>query len=172
MPSYNQAQLNYKVQSGNTVICMIGDVTVAFAQVVSQSIDLGAEFLRGIGTAKPQEIQQLVFSPTIAVDSFQLTDQGISTLQIPANLAQLLANNSFDIHVISADGTILLSFIGCVGNTFNANVPVNSIITQAITFFAMDVLGEDGTSILNGPFALQNVAALSSEGIALNTIGL
>jgi len=172
MPGFNQQTLAYKVQSGNSVVVMIGDIPVAFAQTSTQTVDFGTESLYGIGSAKPQEIQQLKFAPTISVDAFVLTSQGIAALSYPANLMSVLANNSFDLHVMDRTGTPMVSFISCVAANFNQNVPANAVITETINFQAMDVLDSTGQSILNGNFALTNVAALATEGVALNSVGL
>lgn len=172
MPGFNQQQLNYKVQSGNSVTVMIGDTAIAFAQTSTQRVGFGTESQYGIGTAKPQEIQQLKFAPTLDLEAFVLTPNGINILGYPSNLLALLANNSFDMHVMDRTGVVMLTFVGCVAADFNENVPANAIITETITFQAMDVLGPDGVSILNGPFALPNITALSLEGVGLNTVGL
>lgn len=172
MPSFNQQQLAYKAQNSNNVVIMVGDIPIAFAQTSAQGIDFGTDMLYGIGTAKPQEIQQLKFTPTISVDSFVLTNQGLTGFSVPSNFVSILANNSFDIHVMAADGTILLTFVQCVANNYNQNVPTNAIITQTVTFQAMDVLDSTGQSILNGNFAIQSLGTLAAAGIALNTLGL
>lgn len=171
MASFNAQQLSYKVQSGNSVVIMIGDQVVAFAQTSDQAVDFGTESLYGIGTAKPQEIQQLRFSPNITITAFVLTSQGIVALSYPSNLLSVLANNSFDLHVIDASGTPILTYIGCVANGFSQNVPVNAIVTENITFQAMDVLDSTGQSILNGNFALQAITDLSLLGLGLTTAG-
>lgn len=160
MPSFNAQQLNYAVQNANQVVVMIGDVSVAFAQTSAQNIDFGTESLYGIGTAKPQEIQQLKFAPTISVDSFVLTSHGVQILSYPSNLLQVLTNNQFTLHLMDYTGVSLLTFVGCVATGYNQNVPVNAIITQTITFQALDVLDATGVSILNGNFALQTIAGL------------
>jgi hypothetical protein len=172
MASFNAQQLSYKVLSGNSVVIMIGDQVVAFAQTSDQAVDFGTESLYGIGTAKPQEIQQLRFSPNITITAFVLTNQGIVALSYPSNLLSVLANNSFDLHVIDASGTPVLTYIGCVANGFSQNVPVNAIVTENITFQAMDVLDSTGQSILNGNFALQAITDLSLLGLGLNTAGV
>ena len=171
MASFNAQQLSYKVLSGNSVVIMIGDQVVAFAQTSDQAVDFGTESLYGIGTAKPQEIQQLRFSPNITITAFVLTSQGIVALSYPSNLLSVLANNSFDLHVIDASGTPVLTYIGCVANGFSQNVPVNAIVTENITFQAMDVLDSTGQSILNGNFALQAITDLSLLGLGLTTAG-
>src|SRR5579872_2952874 len=134
MPGFANSQLAYKVQSGNSVVVLLGDQVIAFCQTSRQAVDFGAEFLYGIGTAKPQEIQQLRFAPTITVTSFLLTNQGITALNYPSTLLDVLANNSFNMSVVYADVNTLLTFIGCVCSTFDQNVPVNAIITQDLNF--------------------------------------
>lgn len=172
MPGFNAQQLDYKVQSGNSVVVMIGDQVIAFCQSSDQNIDMGAEQLYGIGTAKPQEIQQLKFSPNLSITNFVLTNQGIALLSYPSSILEVLANNSFDMHIIDSSGTPTLTFVGCVCNTYTENVPVNAIITETISFLAMDVLDNTGQSILNGNFALQSVTSLALTGAALNSTGL
>jgi hypothetical protein len=172
MPGFNAQQLDYKVQSGNSVVVMIGDQVIAFCQTAEQGIDMGAEQLYGIGTAKPQEIQQLKFSPSLSVMNFVLTSQGIALLDYPSSILDVLANNSFSMHIIDSKGITTTTFIGCVCNNYGQNVPVNAIITETIAFLAMDVLDSTGMSILNGNFALQSVTSLALAGAALNTAGL
>jgi hypothetical protein len=172
MPGFNAQQLAYKVQSGNTVVILIGDQVVAFAQTTDQAVDFGTETLYGIGTAKPQEIQQLRFSPNITITAFALTAQGVTALNYPSNLLSVLANNSFNLNLIDASGNVILSYIGCVSNGFSQNVPVNAIVTENITFQAMDVLDSTGQSILNGNFALQAVTDLALLGLGLAGTGV
>ena len=172
MPSFNQQQLNYKVANSNAVLVMMGDIPVAFAQTSSQGIDFGTESLYGIGSAKPQEIQQLKFSPTISIDSFVLTNQGVVALSYPTTLVSILANNSFSINLMSSDGLPLLVFVGCVAVNYNQNVPTNSIISETLTFNAMDVLDNTGQSILNSNSIQTALATLAAAGIGLNTLGL
>ena len=170
MPGFNAQQLNYTVLSGNAVTVSIGNETVAFAQVSTQNVDFGTEGLYGIGTAKPQEIQQLKFTPSITLTAFVLTQNGISVLNYPSNLLSVLANNSFNVNVTDSNGNTIVSFIGCVANGFTQNVPANAIVTEDITFLALDVLDSTGTSILNGNFALNVVS--NAVGIGLNTVGI
>lgn len=172
MPGFNAQQLSYSVQSGNNVVVMVGDQVIAFAQTSDQAVDFGTEGLYGIGTAKPQEIQQLKFTPNISLTAFVLTSQGIIALSYPSSLLEVLANNSFDIHIMDADGVPLITFTGCVAQNYSQNVPANAIVTENISFLAMDVLDSTGQSILNGNFALQNVTSLALAGAALNTAGL
>lgn len=171
MPSFNAQQLSYKVQSGNSVVVMIGDQVIAFAQTSDQASDFGTETLYGIGSAKPQEIQQLRFSPNITLTSFALTAQGIAVLSYPSSILSVLANNSFNLNILDASGKVLLAYIGCVANGFTQNIPVNAIITENITFQAMDVLDSTGQSILNGNFALQAITSLALAGLGLSAVG-
>jgi hypothetical protein len=170
MPGFNPQQLAYKVASGNSVVVMLGDQVIAFCQTADNAVDFGTESLYGIGTAKPQEIQQLKFAPTITVTSFVLTETGISALNYPSNLISVLANNSFDMHVMDASGLPLITFTQCVCANFSMNVPTNAIITENISFQAMDVLDPTGQSVLNGNFAL--TAVNSVVGAIANTVGL
>ena len=153
MPGFNPASLSYRVQNGNTVVVLIGDQPIAFAQTVTHSFDFGTEGLYGIGNAKPQEIQQLRISPEITVDNFALTSVGDNIIQNGTVFSSLIANNQFNICVADANGNALYTYVGCVARNFNESIAANRPITDAISFLAMDVLNQTGQSILNGPSA-------------------
>ncbi len=156
MPGFGATQLNFQTRNSNTVAILVGDQVIAFAQTTSHSFDMGAEGLYGIGSAKPQEIQQLKVSPQITIDNFDLTNQGLRLNQGNVTpLVSFLANNNFNISII--DGSTeqpTFTYVGCVAQGFNQSIPSNQVITDAVTFLAMDVLGPDGTSLHNGPTAL------------------
>lgn len=155
MPGFTQAQLKATAQNANTVAVLIGDQIIAFAQSVPHGFDLGTEGLYGVGSAKPQEIQQLKVAPQITVEQFKLTDAGLQKLQgNQITLVSLLANNEFNIHVVDGtNGTTQFTYVGCVAANFNENISANTVITDSISFLARDVLDVSGQSILNGPEA-------------------
>jgi hypothetical protein len=166
MPGFNPAELNYRVLNGNAVVLLIGDQAVAFAQNVGMRFGYGTEGLYGVGSAKPQEIQQLRVAPEITVDELRLSSIGNTLLQTGQNLPSLLSNNQFNISVV--DGTaqqVLLTFVGAVASDYSETVASNRPITDAITFMAMDVLDSSGQSVLDGPNAF-NVPGVA--GIAVN----
>lgn len=171
MPGFNQQTLAYNALNGNAVALSIGDITVAFAQTVSHDFGFTTQGLYGVGSAKPQEIQQLRLAPTITLNEFALTSAGENLLTGGVSLASLLANNSFDIAVIDGlDDVVLFSYVGSVASNFNENIPANQPITQAVTFMAMDVLDENGNSLLNipGAFSIPSTTATSADGLGLN----
>ena len=155
MPGYNQQQLAYKVQNSNSVSLYVGDQLVGFAQSSSPAIDYGTDQYYGIGSAKPQEIQQLRFSQSITIDQLRLTDEGLAFFGIGTPLSYLLANNQFNIYLL--DGSTheaILAYVGAVATSNNTSVTTNQAITEAISFLAMDVLDKDGNSLLNSNSAL------------------
>ena len=165
MPAFNQTQLSYKARNANSVTILIGDQAIGFAQTTSHTFDFGAEQLYGIGSAMPQEVQQLRVSPTITIDNFALTTNGLNALGYPINLSSILANNSFNFFVVDGQsGQALFTYVGCVASNFNENIPSNRPITDAITFLAMDVLNSNGQSILNQGNAYQ-VATQVQPGV-------
>jgi hypothetical protein len=150
MPGFNQQSLNYRSRSANKVTVLIGDQPLGFAQTVSHTFSFGTQQLYGIGNSLPQEIQQLRVSPHITVDMFALTQNGISILGYPANLATILAANEFNFSI--RDGvtnTTLFTYVGGVCDNFSENIPTNQMITDALTFMCADVLGPNGTSIVS-----------------------
>ena len=155
MPGFTPQQLQLNARNANMSLILIGDQPIAYAQTVSHSFDLGLETLYGIGTAKPQELQQLRDSMQITIDNFDLTSNGLALIQgsnIP--LSSLIANNSFNISVVDGvTNNSLFTYVGCVATNFNQHIGSNQPITDAISFHAMDVLDATGESILNGPNA-------------------
>lgn len=149
MPAFNQQALNYRARSANKVTVLIGDQPIAFAQTISHTFDLGTQGLYGVGTRMPQEIQQLRAAPQITVDNFSLTQNGMSVLGYPSDIALILADTEFNFFI--KDGitnSMLFTYVGGVCSNFNQNIPANSIITDAMTFLCADVLGPDGTSVI------------------------
>lgn len=174
MPGFNQAALSYKVESGNTVLVTIGDQPLAFAQTTNPSWDFGTEALYGIGSAKPQEIQQLRIGPEISIDNFALTAAGQLTIQNSTQFAAILANNQFNISVLNAAQQVRFTFIGAVASNFNESIAANRPITDAIRFMAMDVVNQSGQSILNGPNAFQvtgSLGQLNNGGLGISLSG-
>lgn len=164
MPGFNQQQLAYNARNANSVTIMVGDQPVGFAQTTSHSMDFGTEGLYGVGTAMPQEIQQLRNSMSITLDAFSLTAAGLLALGQPSNLASVLANNQFNLHVIDgATGQALFTYVGCVANNFSENIPANQPISDSITFTAIDVLDSTGQSIVNVGNAYQVPANIGAQ---------
>lgn len=156
MPAFNQQQVAYKARNANSVVVLIGDQPVAFAQTVNHTFGYMTEGMYGVGTAKPQEIQQLKNAPTITIDTFALTAAGISIITAGQTLPALLANNSFSVCIVDGiTNAAQLTYVGCVCSDFNESIGANRPVTDTITFLAMDVLDPSGVSILNGPNAIQ-----------------
>lgn len=163
MPGFQPQQIANNARNGNTVAISIGDTVVAFAQTTNHSFGMGAEQLYGIGTAKPQEVQQLRMSPQITIDAFALTAAGINLLAGGANLAYLLAGNAFEIFVMDGiNGNVaLFVYVGCKAQSFAESIPTNAPIRDTFTFLALDVLDPNGNSLLNSG---ENALAVASAG--------
>lgn len=165
MPGFNPSQLAYRAENANDVVVLIGDQPIAFAQNMTHRFGFGSEVLYGVGSAKPQEIQQLKISPEITLDNFALTSLGNNLIQGGTSFAAILANNQFNICLANGDGTVLFTYIGSVARDFSETVAANRPVTDAVTFDAMDVVDQTGQSILNGPNAF---AIASNQGSAVN----
>lgn len=165
MASYNQQQLAYKVQNANAVAIMIGDLVVGFGQTMAPSQDYGTEGLYGIGTPKPQEIQQLRFTNTITLEKYKLTAEGEAFFGVPTPLWALLANNSFDFYLLDEDGDAMLAYVGAVAQSNNTNVAANTPLTEGLSFLALDVLDANGVSVLNSNAATAFNIIAASAGV-------
>lgn len=173
MPGFQQTQLAYSARNANSVVVLIGAVAVAFAQTVGHDFGYTTDQFYGVGSAKPQEIQQLRVGPTITLSEFALTTAGQQLIQGGQSLASLLSNNAFNLHVVDGpSGEPLFTYVGAVASSFNENIPTNQPITDNITFMAMDVLGPDGTSLLNIPSSYSIPSpATTGNGLGLSNTG-
>lgn len=173
MPGYNAQQIANNVLNGNNVAVQIGDTTVAFGQTSGHQVAMGAEQLYGIGTAKPQEVQQLRMSPAISIDAFTLTSAGLTLLADGQRLEYMLAGKSFDITVL--DGSVtpnapMFTYIDCKAQNMGQNIPANAPIRSSFSFLALDVLDNKGNSILDSGDNLLDVAG-QVAGLAIAGIG-
>lgn len=169
MPGYAPEQIANSVLNANNVAVLIGDTTVAFAQTSGHQIAMGAEQLYGIGTAKPQEVQQLRMSPAFSVDTFSLTSAGLTLLANGQRLEYLLAGNSFDMVVLDGTtNTALFTYVGCKAQNMGQNIPANAPIRSSFSFLALDVLDNEGNSIMN---AGDNAIAVASQAASLIAAG-
>lgn len=171
MPGFNQTQQANQARNGNQVAVVLGDQIVMFAQTVSHQLPFGGEHIFGIGSSKPQEIQQLRMSPQFSLDSFALTAVGEQLLQGGVSLAYILAGNQFDMHV--QDGitnTVLFTYAGSKCSTFGQNIPTNAPVHDNYSFLALDVLDNNGNSIMNTGENAIDIAS-SAASIATAAIG-
>ena len=165
MPSFNETAVAAKVRNANRVTVMIGDQVLGFAQTTSHSADFGTQQLYGIGSALPQEVQQMRVSPQITIDSFALTNAGRAALGESESLASILANNQFNLHVVDGDtNNPIFTYVGGQASNFSENIPANQPISDSITFLCMDVLDGNGHSILNVGSAFTIPSATASTG--------
>ena len=171
MPGFNQKQVANNVRNANTVEILLGDQVVMFAQTVGHQISMGAEQLYGIGSGKPQEIQQLRFSPSFSLDSFSLTQAGLDLFQSGVNLDYILAGNQFDMHVLDGlTNTVAYSYVGAKAQNMSQSVSSNAPVRSNYSFLAMDVLDPDGDSIMDSK---ENALAVTSSAVSVlgNAIG-
>lgn len=156
MPSFGNSALTYRAQSANKCTVLIGDQPLGFAQNVGNSFGFGTQQLYGIGASLPQEVQQLRTSPHISINMFALSQSGLALLGYPTNLALILAQTEFNFYI--QDGVtqqMKFMFVGGVCSDFNETIPTNQLIVDTFTFMCADVLGPNGTSILNVSDAYQ-----------------
>lgn len=176
MPGYNAKNQANMVLSGNNVAIAIGQIVIAFAQTVGHQMPMGTAQLYGVGTSKPQEIQQLIMSPQVSLDSFALTAEGVTLLAGETDLFFALASKVYDIHLLNGATRpmrTMLSYIGCKAQNAAESIPTNAPIRRTITFLAMDVLDPDGNSVMDAPDNAISVASgVLSAGLAAAGLGV
>lgn len=168
MPGFNPTQAALNVRNGNTVAIVLGDQVIAFAQTTGLQIAMGAEQLYGIGSAKPQEVQQLRMSPAFTLDAFALTQDGINLLQGGQNLDYQLAGKQYTMHVIdSLSNSVAYTYVGAKAQNTSQNIPANAPIRTTHTFLALDVLDPQGNSIMDDGNNAILVNAAGAVGLAV-----
>ncbi len=176
MPGYNPQQLAYSARNANSVTVTIGDQVVAFAQTTQHAYGFGTQALYGVGSAMPQEIQQLQVSPQISIDAFSLTKSGQALLAGGEDISVLLGNNQFDLHINDGlQNKVLFTYVGCVAQNFSQSIPANAPVSESISFLAMDVLDSSGVSILNAPtnaYSVPTQLGIAAVGQATGALGL
>jgi hypothetical protein len=171
LPGFGGVTQALQVQNGNSVAIMLGEQVVAFAQTTGHQISMGGEQLYGIGSAMPQEIQQLRMSPAFTLDSFSLTQAGATLLQAGQNLNYLLAGKQYDMSVFDGlTGTVIFTYVAVKCQNFSQNIPANAPVRSTYSFLALDVLDDNGNSIMNDGL---NALAVTSAGlVASATTGI
>lgn len=170
MPGFNPKSQALSVRNGNQVQILLGDQPIAFAQTTGHQISMGTEQLYGIGSALPQEIQQLRMSPAFTVDTFALTQAGNNLLQAGQNLDYILAGKQFTMHVYDGlTGTIVYTYVGAKAQNLSQNIPANAPVRTNYSFLAQDVLDPLGNSLLNDGNNAQAVASTGAN--LLTTVG-
>lgn len=174
MPGYNQKILAQNVLNSNNVAIMLGDIIVAFAQTTGHQVSFGTEALFGIGNAKPQEIQQLRMAPAFTLDSFTLTDIGLTVLGGGQRLEYILAGKSFEMHVLNGESnTTMYSYVGAKAQNLAQNIPTNAPIRTTFSFLALDVKDNQGNSIIDdGNNVLSVLSAAAGAGLAASNLGI
>ncbi len=180
--SFNANQLKYNVRNANSVLIMVGDQPIAFGQSSNWDLGISTDPLFQIGSLKPQEIQQLRALPSITIDGFMLTNTGQKLAGMSNDISYYIMNNSFNIALYDAPGTtdtsltgpgqqqvnLLYLFVNCTATSFSFSIPANSILSEALSFYAEDVFGSDGqTSLLNSNSAYQLATTLVNQVTSL-----
>lgn len=167
MAAYSAQQLSYDALNSNQVKVMIGTQVIAYAQTTTHSTDAGTQQLYGIGDQNPQEVQQLRNSPSISLEYFELTQRGIDSLGTGQSLIYNLFNTQVDIHIVdSQSGQTKFTYVGSVMSSYSSSVATNSIVISSVSFLAMDVLDNQGNSILNSNSAFSLASLIASAGTA------
>ena len=145
-----------------------------FAQTVGHQLAMGTEQLYGIGTANPQEIQQLRMSPSFSLDSFTLTQAGINLLSGGTRIEYLLAGNSFDMHVVDGvTNQTVFTYVAAKAQNMAQSIPANAPVRSTFSFLALDVLDNNGNSIMALPDnALTIASAAATAGLGASNLGL
>jgi hypothetical protein len=176
MPGTNPQTLAYQVRNGNSVAVLLGTAVVAFAQTTTHGNPFGTQGLYGIGSANPQEIQQLQNAPHITLEKFSLTASGQKLLTGGTSLLTQLGNNAYDLHIFDGlANAVILTYVSAVAVDFTQALPANQIARDTIPFLAMDILDPTGTSILLGQNALTlptTAAVIAAAAAASANLGL
>lgn len=165
MPGFNATDLVNKVRNANNVVILAGDQVIGFAQNMQLGTQFGTEQMYGIGSAKPQENQQLKVAPTFTLESLQLTAAGIAAYGYSTPWVKILANTELDFSAVDGSNNVIITAAAATATDYSSTIPVNQPITESTSFVCLDLLDSNGESVLDGNGAsLTN--ALASAGLA------
>ena len=162
MYSFNPTPIAQQVMTANNVVILLGIQEIGFGQGVFFDTDFNALPLHGVGSQKPQEIQSQVFRPYVDILMLNLSNLGLTLLNYPSTLGDLLGLNQFNIVMMGYNSLPMYTFVECTATRYNVGVPVNRPIVEQIRFMAMDVLDVMGVSILTGNPYIQMIEEVSS----------
>lgn len=155
----------YRARNGNQCVIFVGTTPIAFAEAFDFTIDYGAQQVYGIGSEKPQDLQQLKFAPRFSLRSIELTAEGVGLVGSGQNnLRNYLGNNYFNVGVFTADDAIIdLAFLMAMATSVRTTIPANGLVTDTFDCLAMDAINVLGLSLAGDPL-LTN--ALGTPAIA------
>lgn len=162
MSNFNPIPIAQQVMTANNVVILLGIQEIGFGQGVFFDTDFNALPLHGIGSQKPQEIQSQVFRPYVDILMLNLSNIGLTLLNYPSTLGDLLGLNQFNIVMMGYNNLPMYTFVECTATRYNVGVSVSRPITEQIRFMAMDVLDVMGVSILTGNPYIQLVEEISA----------
>lgn len=167
--SFNPTPIAQQVMTSNNVIIMLGIQEIGFGQGSAFNSNFNAKPLYGVGSQKPQEIQSQIFMPTIGISTLLLSNVGLSILNYPSTLGDLLGLNQFNIVMMGYNDIPLYTYVECTATEYDVSAPVNSPIVETIQFRAMDIVDITGISILTGnPYIALAQEVSSVVGLATN----
>ena len=149
MSSFNAQAIVNKIRTGNGVVILVGNTPVGYGQTSTQTLAFNLERFFGIGSKKVQEQQQLRYEPSITLDTFQLTNTGLTYFGYNTTWLDILVNTQLNLAIVGEGKTPILVFVSCTAQDYTSTIPANQPITEATTFAAMDIWDASGTSILN-----------------------
>ena len=170
--SFDGNVLNYSVQNSNSVTILLGATPIAFGQSVEWGISFGLIPIKGIGSAKPQELLQDNLTAIVTVDSLVMVPSLLYPNASPSANASVLGSGTQTINIVMTGNSPLdlAYFTDCTCDQFLFSVRTNQPLTQRMTFFAMDVLDEFGISILQGDTLLRLLATAQQLTTFSNTL--
>ena len=169
MPGFNAQSIVGKGRSGNAVMILVGDTPVGFGQSSSHSVGYGLETFYGIGSARPQENQQLRYDLSVSLSTLQLTSYGLTYFGYSTTWLEILLNTELNISFVDNQGNPLITYVGCTARDYSSSIPANAPITEEVSFAALDVLDANGVTILNSGVDAFAVNVASTVGGALPT---
>ena len=160
--SFNPTPITQQVMTANNVVILLGTQEIGFGQGVMFNANFNARSLYGVGSQKPQEIQSQIFKPSVGVSSLLLSNIGVTLLNYPSTLGDLLGLNQFNIVMMGYNDIPLYTYVECTATEYDVSVPLNKPILEIIKFMAMDVVDITGVSILTGNPYIAMVQEFSS----------
>lgn len=135
---------NVQTQSGNRIVVEFDGKQVGLCQSVKPTDNYAPEAAYGIGDIHALEYVPTKAQHSIVVKNLVLMKDNLRALGIlPENGDEVLKGHVFDLCIYGKDdGKLLRKFVGCSYATGSFEVAANKIVSDEVTFNALDVVSK------------------------------
>lgn len=129
------AETKQTIQTGNTVLLMIGNHVIGRAQSLQASRDFGTTGAYEIGDLAPAEHVYLQFDGSITLERLRMKKESLDKLGFGALGTDIIHKDVIDIRVIDKySKEVLVIYHGCSAESISEEFSANSMVSETSTW--------------------------------------